>query len=104
MQYKTIPLRLLEDRPEIYEQLRRNRQLLPTMERLAKELKTHHEAWKDQIAQERPGSDPSQISSEAMEMAIQELVERLPIVSPPSEDELSLDSAMASLLTPTRPA
>ncbi len=32
MQYKTIVLQLLEQRPEIYDQLRRHRQVLLTME------------------------------------------------------------------------
>jgi len=104
MQYKTIVLQLLEDRPEIHEQLRSSRQLLPMMEHLATELKTRHESWKDHLSQTRPNSDPSQIASEAMEIALQELVDRLPSGSPQSEDDLSLDSAMAFLRVHTPPA
>ena len=33
MQYKTIVLQLLEQHPEIRDQLKRQRQMLPTMER-----------------------------------------------------------------------
>lgn len=104
MQYKTIVLQLLEDRPEIHEQLRSSRQLLPTMERIAKELKTSHEAWKDQLSQARPGSDPSQIASEALEIALQELEDRLPTALSQNGDDLSLDSAIAYLRTHTLPA
>ncbi len=104
MQYKTIVLQLLEDRPELHEQLRSSRQLLSTLERLAKELKTSHEGWKDQISQARPGSEPSQIASEALEIALQELVDRLPTASPQNGDDLSLDSAMAFLRAHTPPA
>jgi hypothetical protein len=44
MQYKTIVLALLEQRTELYEQLRQTRQLLPTLEALATELRDHHPA------------------------------------------------------------
>ena len=39
MQYKTIILELLQQRPQMHEQLRKERKLLPTMERYARELK-----------------------------------------------------------------
>ena len=86
MQYKTIILELLQQRQELHDQLRKDRTLLPTMERYASELKTSHEAWKERLSELRPGSDPSQIASEAMEMALQELEERFNVeaVSSPS--------------------
>ncbi len=87
MQYKTIVLELLQQRPEMHEQLRKNRKLLPTMEFYAKELKASHEAWKETLSQAKPGSDPSQIASEAMEMALKELEDRLPSESPQDEQE-----------------
>ena len=52
----------------------------------ARELKTSHEAWKETLSQARPGSDPSQIASEALEMALKELEDRLPSASPPDEN------------------
>ena len=52
------------------------------MEFYARELKTSHEAWKETLVQAKPGSDPSQIASEAMEMAVKELEDRLPTASP----------------------
>ncbi len=96
MQYKTIVLELLQQRPEIHEQLRKDRRLLPTVELYARELKTSHETWKETLGQERPGSDQSQIASEALEMALKELEDRLPSASHQDENEpLSLDKAMA---------
>jgi hypothetical protein len=98
MQYKTIILELLQQRPEMHEQLRKERKLLTTLEFFAKALKESHEAWKEQLASANPGSDPSQISSEALEMALKELEDRLPSASGADENEaLSLDQAMACL-------
>ena len=96
MQYKTIVLELLRERTELHEQLRLTRRLLPTMETYARELKASHETWKESLLQASPGSDASQISSEAMEMALWELEDRLPALSQPEGGEpLSLDQAMA---------
>jgi len=70
--------------------------MLPTMERYAAELKTRHEAWKECLSLAMPGSDPSQIASEALELALKELEDRLPSASRPNDSEpLSLEEAMA---------
>jgi len=96
MQYKTIVLEMLQQRTELHEQLRKQRKLLTTMENYAKKLKASHEAWKETLVQSRPGSDTSQISSEALELALRDLEDRLPSELPSVEDEpLSLDAAMA---------
>ena len=96
MQYKTITLELLRERTELYEQLRLTHKLLPTLETWAAELKASHENWKQTLAAVKPGSEPSQLASEAMEMALKELEDRLASVSPPEEQEqLSLEKAMA---------
>lgn len=96
MQYKTIVLELLQQRPQMHEQLRLTRRLLPTLSTCAKELKASHEAWKETLSQAKPGSEPSQIASEALEMALKELEDRLPSAPPPDDREaLSLDKAMA---------
>jgi len=98
MQYKTIVLELLKERTELHEQLRLTRRLLPTLETCAKELKASHESWKETLSGAKPDSDPSQIASEALELALKELEDRLPSVSPPDDKEpLSLDEAMASI-------
>ena len=83
MKYKTIVLELLEQRPKMHEQLRKERKLLPALELYARELKTSHEAWKERLSQTMPGSDQSQIASEALELAISELQACLPTVSAP---------------------
>jgi hypothetical protein len=98
MQYKTIVLELLKERTELHEQLRLTRRLLPTLETCSRELKASHETWMETLTQANPGSDTSQIASEALELAIKELEDRLPSASKADEDEtLSLDQAMASV-------
>jgi hypothetical protein len=96
MQYKTIVLQLLEQHPEIYNPLRKQRQVLPAMEHYARELRSLHLAWQEMFNQATPGSDPSQIASEALEMALKDLEDRLHSGSPQEGQEaLSLDQAMA---------
>lgn len=96
MQYKTIVLELLQQRTEMHDQLRKERKLLPALDFYARELKTSHEAWKDTLSQANPASDPRQIASEAMEMAVKELESRLQTASQGNDHEaLSLDAAMA---------
>lgn len=105
MQYLTLSLRLLQERPKLYDQLIQQGTLMALLQRHAQELKDRHEFWMEQLSRSRPGSSPRQIASEAGEIALQELVEALPPVLPPSADEpLSLDAAMAFLTRPTRPA
>jgi hypothetical protein len=96
MLYKTIVLELLREREDLHEQLRLTRRLLPTLEGCARVLKSSHEMWMETLSQAKPGSDPNQIASEALGMAIKELEEHLPSVSTGNEnDPLSLDQAMA---------
>ena len=95
MQYQTIVLELLQQRQEMHDQLRSQRKLLTTMEQYARELKTSHEAWKETLGRENPGSDQSQIAFEALAMAIRDLEDRLPPASHPSDETLSIDAAMA---------
>jgi hypothetical protein len=98
MQYKTIILELLQQRQEMHHQLQKERKLLTTLESYARELKTSHEAWKETLGQQRPGSNQEQIASEALEMALKDLEDRLPPASQHSDSEaLSLDAAMASI-------
>ena len=94
MQYKTIILELLQQRPQLHERLRKNRKLLPAMEIYARELKKSHQGWRELLSQLWPGSDQSQIVSEALEIALKELEDRLPSESQ-ENDGLTLDAAMA---------
>lgn len=96
MQYKTIVLELLQQTPQIYDQLLENRTLLPTLNLYASQLRDSHLEWKDRLFQAKPQSDPSQIASEALEIALSELEDRLTSASPPDDHQpLSLDAAMA---------
>jgi hypothetical protein len=78
MQYKTIVLELLQQNQELHERLRRERMLLATVNILATELRDRHLAWKDQLSQARPESDPHLIASEALELALKGLEDFLP--------------------------
>jgi hypothetical protein len=107
MQYKTICLELIQQRPMLHEQLRSTRTLLSTLDQYATELKASHDAWTDRYSEANPGRDRSQMASVALEMAIQELQERMPAESPPAGDTaepLSLDAAMAYIRRRMPPA
>ncbi len=105
MQYKTIVLEMIQRRPQLYEQLRRERMLLAAVDSYAEELKTLHDVWTELLLQQKPDSAPSQVASEAMEMALQALEDFLPSASAPQEsDALSLDAAIAFVRPHTPPA
>jgi hypothetical protein len=105
MQYMTICLQMIQDRPEMYDQLLKNRNLFPELKRYALDLKDRHEFWMEQLSQARPGSSPAQIASETGEIALKELEDYLPPAYPQEEDEvLSLDGARAFITRPMRPA
>ena len=98
MHYKTIVHELLLQRPQMQEHLRKEHKLLTALEFYAQELKDSHEAWKELLTPLRPGNNPDQISSEAMELAVKELEDRLPAASHQSDNEaFSLDAAIAYL-------
>ena len=95
MHYKTIVHELVMSHEKIHSQLRKKRLLLPALDRYAAELKRRHDALKDQLSRRKPGSDPSQISSEALEIALKELEDSLHSWFPRKNDEvLSLEEAM----------
>ncbi len=105
MHYKTIIMELINDQPELAVQLRGKKQMLATIETYAMELKNRHDAWKEELAQTRQGSHPSQIASEALELAIEEIRDRLASASATDEDDaLSLEAAMGYLRRHTPPA
>jgi len=96
MMYKTIVLELLTERKELHEQLRLTRQLPATLETYSQQLKASHLSWMETLSAANPSSDPIQIQSEAMELAVKELEDHLPPASQPDEPEpLSLDAAIA---------
>jgi aromatic ring hydroxylase len=97
MHYKTIVLELLQQHPEIQNQLRSERMLLATMEFYAREVKARHEAWKDHLSRAMPDSDPSQVASEALEIALHQLKNILHSAFHSDEDESSSDEGEAAL-------
>jgi hypothetical protein len=105
MQYKTIALELLKQRPKLYRQLCLERKAMEAMETCALWLKANHDAWKEQLAQARPTAHPAQIANEAMELALKDLEDSLPHESLEGESEpFSLEEAMAFLRRHTPPA
>jgi hypothetical protein len=105
MHYKTIIMEMINDQPELALQLRRKKQMLATIETYAMELKNRHQAWQEELSQMRPGSHSSQIASEALELAIEEIRERLASASATDEaDAPSLEAAMGYLRRHTPPA
>ena len=99
MQYKTIVLELLQQQTELHEQLRLTRRLRPTMEALATGLRELHISWMNTLSQARPGSDPAQISSEAMELALKGLEDHLPSALAQDGELPRLSNATAVLAT-----
>jgi chromosome segregation ATPase len=106
MHYKTICLELLKDQyPTLHENLRQQRMLLQAVTDYASALKSRHDHWKTEFRQANPDRDPAQISSEALEMAIEDLQASLPPESSTDETEtLSLDPAMDFIRRHTPPA
>jgi hypothetical protein len=107
MPYKTLVLALLQQHPTLHQTLRSSGTLLRTLEHSATTLKDRHAYWRHELTQAQPGSDPSQIASQALELAVQDLQDALPADSSPSADTaepLSLDAAMAFLRRHTPPA
>ena len=105
MQYISIVLQYVRQRPKLHNQLKRSRTLLSTLDAYAHLVKTSHEAWTQELTQLYPISDPSLIASLALEIALQEWTNSLPPEESPNEDEpLSLDGAMAYIRRHTPPA
>ena len=104
MQYKTIVLELLIQRPQLHVRLKKQHRLLSTLEQYATDLKASHEVLQTQLSQAKPLSDPAQIASEALEIAIQELENRLPFESAQEDEPVSTEAAMAFLRRHTPPA
>ena len=95
--------RALESRPELYETLRRSRVLPLVLDICSTDLRTRHLGLQDRLWQSRPESEPTQIASEALEIALQEFEAQLPSEPPPTGTEpLSLDAAMAYIRNPSR--
>jgi hypothetical protein len=103
-QYKTLTLQLLRQHRQIYNHLKQTRKVPQTLDLYSRELKLSHEDWKDSLSESRAGSDPSQIASEALELALQDLEERLSELPPDGSESLTLDDAAINYLrNPSQP-
>jgi hypothetical protein len=95
MRYMTLVLEILNQRPQLQDQLRKDRKLLPMMEQYARELKESHLAWMTLLTRLRSGNEKDQICSEALELALKELRRSLPPDSRRFKNErVFLDAAM----------
>ncbi len=103
MQYKTICLQMIQDRPEMYNRLLSNRTLLPTLERFARQLRSSHQNWKERLLRAKPGSSDSQIASEALELALRQLGLSSASLPPEEDQPFPLEDAMA-FIRHTQPA
>jgi hypothetical protein len=96
MHYKTILMGLLEQYPEIQNELRAKRLLLTTLNSYAKELRNSHRAWKQCLSRIWPDKSESQIASEALDIALREMEHSLLTKTQPEDcSQLSLKDAMA---------
>jgi hypothetical protein len=95
MQYKTIILELIEARPQLHERLKTSRTLLSTVDRFAHLLKESHLGWIEQLQRARPGVEPPQLASEALELALNQIGMVFATNSESDEtDPLTLDEAI----------
>src|SRR5687768_15399535 len=92
--YKTMVLELILERPPLYRRLQRERLLKAMMETHAGTLKVRHQFWKDQLGQASPGTDPQQLTNQALEYALNDLRASLPNESSASEGGLTPDGEM----------
>jgi hypothetical protein len=95
MHYKTIVLGLLQERSTLHERLRESRTLIQAVDRCATHLKARHEFWLTRIVHTSTDHEQTQLSSSALEIAVQEFRDDLPPeTTPDGPDSLSLDDAM----------
>jgi len=83
MNYKTVTLELLQDRPPLHERLKRDRLLLAALEACSTDLRTRHLTLARQLSQSWPEASPEQTSKEAYEIAIHELRQRITVAALP---------------------
>ena len=74
MQYKTIILQLIEDRPSLHHKLASSDTLLSTLNRLAAEFRSLHLELSDQLSRQHPELAAAQVRAQALEYAVPALV------------------------------
>jgi hypothetical protein len=96
MQYKTITLSLIEQRPQWHQQLQQSGTMQATLDHYANLLSQSHEQWKAELMGQRGESDSILLASEALELAMQDFQDNhLPAAANLSNETFNLDAAMA---------
>lgn len=104
MQYKTLTLEMIQNNPELHEQLRASRSLLATVERCALLLKERHTSIQEELSERHPELGEMQLKCQAGEIALAELEQVLSQIGTSNENACSLDEAMAYLRRHQPPA
>lgn len=105
MHYKTIILGLMDQHPDWFDQVSRDRSLLTTLHELAEQLQTRHQFWQAACLETNPHCDPVQLPNMALELAIEELEAQWgPEIPPQGAEFLSLEAAMNYLRQNSLPA
>ncbi len=98
MYYRTIVLELLQEQTTLHERLRESQTLMQAVDRCAAHLKSRHEFWITELRHSKTAMHQSQLSSSALELAIQEFRDDLtPETTEDDTSALTLDEAMAFL-------
>ena len=98
MQYKTIILELLRQQRSLHERLRKSGTLLETLNEQALQLRSRHLEWLAVLLEATPGSEASQLTAAAFELARAEWETCLATDSLPADLEPPrLDDAMKFL-------
>lgn len=103
MQYKTIILELILQNQPLHDQLRSQRKLLVTVDRLAAELKADHETYLSQMTQPETTESQTALAQRAFEMAIKEAEERLQSMTPAEATVPGVDTTTVASGSKTSP-
>ena len=77
MHYKTIVMELINDHPELQSRLRESQTLLQSIEQWAVILRRQHRDLIEEFLQQESGVTANEVSSRAMEVAVEQVREKL---------------------------
>jgi hypothetical protein len=87
MHYKTIVMELINDHPELQSRLLENQTLLPSIEQWAVILRRQHRELIEEFLQQESGVTANEVSSRAMEVAVEQIREQLLQIPAPMPTE-----------------
>ena len=102
LQYKTIVLALLQQRPQMYQRLRKAHQLFMMLNYYSRLLEHHHEIWMEYLWRTKPSSH-RHITQKALGIATKNLDAHFPHESPTGESGVSLEEAVTFINSHTPP-